>query len=196
MVNTLFNSYIFIFAFFPIVLLGYFGLNHFQKYTAAKFFLKIASLYFYGYFNWWYLLIIVTSVVLNYCFSCIMLRDRTAKIVRKTIFKLALILNIGSLFYFKYYDFSIGNINLLFQSDFPLLHFLLPLGISFFTFRQLSYVIDSDKRDKKSTNTIFDYTLFVTYFHSWLRDRLSSMMRWCQSMPTSARRDLTRITLR
>jgi len=95
-----------------------------------------------------------------------MLRDRTAKIVRKTIFKLALILNIGSLFYFKYYDFSIGNINLLFQSDFPLLHFLLPLGISFFTFRQLSYVIDSDKRDKKSTNTIFDYTLFVTYFHS------------------------------
>lgn len=161
----LFNSYIFIFAFFPIVLLGYFGLNHFQKYTAAKVFLIIASLYFYGYFNWWYLLIIVTSVVLNYCFSRIMLREKTSKTVRKTIFILALILNIGSLFYFKYYDFFIGNINSLFQSDFPLLHLLLPLGISFFTFQQLSYVIDSYKREKNIAKyNFFDYALFVTYF--------------------------------
>ena len=97
----LFNSYIFIFAFFPIVLLGYFGLNHFQKYTAAKIFLIIASLYFYGYFNWWYLLIIVTSVVLNYCFSRIMLRDKTSKTVRKTIFVLALIMGILAAVVFK-----------------------------------------------------------------------------------------------
>ncbi len=161
----LFNSYIFIFVFFPIVLLGYFGLNHFQKYTAAKIFLIIASLYFYGYFNWWYLLIIVTSVALNYCFSRIMLRDKTSKAVRKVIFITALALNIGSLFYFKYYDFFIGNINSLFQSDFPLLHLLLPLGISFFTFQQLSYVIDSYKRDDKIAEyNFFDYALFVTFF--------------------------------
>lgn len=161
----LFNSYIFVFAFFPIVLLGYFGLNHFQKYTAAKIFLIIASLYFYGYFNWWYLLIIVSSVVLNYSFSRIMLRDKTSKGIRKTVFVSALILNIGSLFYFKYYDFFIGNINALFKSDFPLLHLLLPLGISFFTFQQLSYVIDSYKRDEKIAEyNFFDYALFVTYF--------------------------------
>ena len=161
----LFNSYIFIFAFFPLVLLGYFGLNHFQKYTAAKIFLIITSLYFYGYFNWWYLLIIVSSVVLNYSFSRIMLRDKTSKGVRKTIFISALILNIGSLFYFKYYDFFIGNVNLLFHSDFPLLHLLLPLGISFFTFQQLSYMIDSYKRDEKIAEyNFFDYALFVTYF--------------------------------
>ena len=147
----LFNSYIFILAFFPIVLLGYFGLNHFRKYTAAKIFLIVASLYFYGYFNWWYLLIIVTSVVLNYSFSRVMLRERTARPLRRAVFLLALALNIGSLFYFKYYDFFIGNINALFQADFPLLHLLLPLGISFFTFQQLSYVIDSYKRDKNIT---------------------------------------------
>ena len=161
----LFNSYIFILAFFPIVLLGYFGLNHFRKYTAAKIFLIVASLYFYGYFNWWYLLIIVTSVVLNYSFSRVMLRERTARPLRRAVFLLALALNIGSLFYFKYYDFFIGNINALFQADFPLLHLLLPLGISFFTFQQLSYVIDSYKRDKNITEyNFFDYALFVTYF--------------------------------
>lgn len=161
----LFNSYIFIFAFFPIVLLGYFGLNRFQKYTAANIFLIIASLFFYGYFNWWYLLIIVSSVVLNYSFSRIMLSEKTAKALRKPVFFLALALNIGSLFYFKYYDFFIGNINALFRTDFPLLHLLLPLGISFFTFQQLSYVIDSYKRDEKiSKYNFFDYALFVTYF--------------------------------
>ena len=161
----LFNSYIFIFAFFPIVLLGYFGLNHFHKYTAAKFFLIIASLYFYGYFNWWYLLIIVTSVALNYILSRVMLRDKTSNAVRKTVFIMALTLNIGSLFYFKYYDFFIENINAIFMTDFTLLHLLLPLGISFFTFQQLSYVIDSYKYDEKIADYDFlDYALFVTYF--------------------------------
>ena len=161
----LFNSYVFVFAFFSIVMLGYFGLNHFQKYTAAKVYLMIASLYFYGYFNWWYLLIIATSVLLNFSFSHVMLREKTTKAVRKAVFMVALTLNIGSLFYFKYYDFFIGNINVLFRTDFPLLHLLLPLGISFFTFQQLSYVIDSYKRDAQIAEYNFlDYALFVTYF--------------------------------
>ena len=161
----LFNSYIFIFAFFPIVLLGYFGLNHFRKYTAAKVFLIAASLYFYGYFNWSYLLIIMISVGLNYLFSRILLNEKTRQAYRKAIFALALTLNIGSLLYFKYYDFFISNINALFKTDFTLLHLLLPLGISFFTFQQLSYVIDSYKHDEKIAEyNFFDYALFITYF--------------------------------
>ena len=161
----LFNSYVFIFAFFPIVLLGYFGFNHFNKYTAAKVFLIFASLYFYGYFNWWYLLIIITSVVLNYVFSRILLNDKVSHVCRKVVFAFALTINIGSLFYFKYYDFFVDNINMLFKTDFMLLHLLLPLGISFFTFQQLSYVIDSYRRDEKIAEyNFFDYALFVTYF--------------------------------
>ena len=161
----LFNSYIFIFAFFPIVLIGYFGLNHFQKFTLAKIFLIVASLFFYGYFNWWYLLIIVTSVVLNYFFSRVMLSEKTAEIVRRLVFLVALFINIGSLFYFKYYDFFIDNFNAVLKTDFSLLNLLLPLGISFFTFQQLSYVIDSYKRDKNIAKyNFFDYALFVTYF--------------------------------
>lgn len=161
----LFNSYIFVLAFLPIVLIGYFGLNHFRKYTAAKVFLILASLFFYGYFNWWYLLIIVSSVALNYLFSQLMLNEKIKNCVRKLIFVIALTLNIGSLFFFKYYDFFISNVNAIFKTDWSLLHILLPLGISFFTFQQLSYVIDSYKHDKNIKQYNFlDYALFVTYF--------------------------------
>ena len=162
----LFNSYIFVLAFFPIVLLGWFGLNHFKQYYAAKIFLILASLFFYGYYNWWYLLIIVFSVVLNYTFSSIMLSEKDGcKRIRKPIFGLALAVNIGSLFFFKYFDFFIGNINAVFKSSFPFLHIALPLGISFFTFQQLSYVIDSYKGDENIRKyNFFDYALFVTYF--------------------------------
>lgn len=162
----LFNSYIFVLAFFPIVLVGWFGLNHFKQYQAAKIFLIIASLVFYGYYNWWYLLIIILSVILNYSFSSIMLSEKDGcRKIRKLIFGLSLTVNIGSLFFFKYFDFFIGNVNAIFKTDFPFLHIALPLGISFFTFQQLSYVIDSYKGDENIKKyNFFDYALFVTYF--------------------------------
>ena len=162
----LFNSYIFVLVFLPIVLLGWFGLNHLKKNYVAKIFLILASLFFYGYCNWWYLLIIVFSVIMNYTFSSIMLSKRTScQRIRKPIFGLALAVNIGSLFFFKYFNFFIGNVNAVFKTDFPFLHIALPLGISFFTFQQLSYVIDSYKGDTKIKKyNFFDYTLFVVYF--------------------------------
>lgn len=162
----LFNSYIFVLLFFPIVLIGYFGLNHFKQYQTAKAFLIIASLFFYGYYNWWYLLIIVFSVILNYLFSCIMLsKNNGCKNVRKVIFGLALTVNIGSLFFFKYFDFFISNVNEVFKTSLPFLHIALPLGISFFTFQQLSYIIDSYNGDENIRKYNFlDYALFVTYF--------------------------------
>ena len=160
----LFNSYVFVLLFFPIVIIGYFTLNHFHKYNLSKVFLLIASLFFYGYFNWWYLLIIIGSIILNYIFSVTMLKtpkDRSA--FRKIILALALTLNIGSLFFFKYYDFFIGNINGIFNTNVTLLNLMLPLGISFFTFQQLSYVIDSYKNEVP-VYSFLDYSLFVTYF--------------------------------
>ena len=148
-----------------MVLIGYFGFNHFGKYRSAKVFLIFASLFFYGYFNWWYLFIIVSSVILNDLLRRFLLKEDAKNSFRKIVFALALLLNIGSLFFFKYYDFFISNVNALFKTDWPLLHILLPLGISFFTFQQLSYVIDSYKRDKNIARyNFFDYTLFVTYF--------------------------------
>ena len=137
-------------------------LNKFKKYDLAKISLLIASLFFYGYFNWWYLLIIVFSIILNYIFSKIMLTNESM-VLKKCVFAVSLIINIGSLFFFKYYDFFVSNINNVFKSDIKLLNLLLPLGISFFTFQQLSYVIDSYKKDVPLYNFL-DYALFVSYF--------------------------------
>ncbi len=160
----LFNSYIFVLLFFPIVLIGYFTLNHFNKYNFAKVFLLTASLFFYGYFNWWYLMIIVSSIILNYLFSLTMLKTPKEKsVLRKTVLAISLTLNIGSLFFFKYYDFFISNVNGIFNTNAPLLNLMLPLGISFFTFQQLSYVIDSYKNEVP-VYSFLDYSLFVTYF--------------------------------
>lgn len=160
----LFNSYVFVLLFFPIVLIGYFSLNHFHRYNCAKLFLMIASLFFYGYFNRWYLLIIISSIILNYTFSIFMLKiPKEKSVLKKTVFVLSLTLNIGSLFFFKYYDFFISNINGMFNINIPLLNLMLPLGISFFTFQQLSYVIDSYKNEVP-LYSFLDYALFVTYF--------------------------------
>lgn len=158
----LFNSYIFIFVFFPIVLFGWFGLNHFKAYNLAKIFLCGMSLWFYAYFNSSYLVIIICSILANYLISFIV-----TKLSRPYQKKLALIVgiltNLGILFYFKYYDFFFENINVLFHTDFNMKHILLPLGISFFTFQQLSYIIDRCT-DQAKHYSLVDYASFVTFF--------------------------------
>jgi len=161
----LFNSYIFILAFYPITLIGYYSLNiYFPKSgnTAAKGWLLLASLVFYGYFNPSYLAIIITSILVNYYLSRVMLKNGN-ELLRKAAYALGLALNIGCLFFYKYYDFFITNTNALFKTSFPLINVVLPLGISFFTFQQLSYVIDSYKR-KVPEYSILDYALFVSFF--------------------------------
>ncbi|QQO10192.1 MBOAT family O-acyltransferase [Breznakiella homolactica] len=83
--------------------------------------------------------------------------------MRKIWLILALFSNLAVLLYFKYYDFFFININRIFGSSFALKHLLLPLGISFFTFQQLSYIIDSYRGEVPDYNFL-DYALFVTYF--------------------------------
>lgn len=158
----LFNSYVFILFFLPVCMIGYFGLNHFKKDFLAQLFLLGMSLWFYGYFNPSYLVIILVSIVINYLFSGVLL---TAKkpILKKSLLIIALLFNVGILFYFKYYNFFIENVNQVFKTDFNLKNVVLPLGISFFTFQQLSYVIDSYWDDVPRYGFI-KYASFVTYF--------------------------------
>lgn len=158
----LFNSYIFIFIFLPLTLFGWYGLNRLKAYEWAKAFLTLMSLWFYGYFNYYYLLIIIISILANYSISFLLTYAKS----RKTHY-LGLVTgiaaNLGLLFYFKYYDFFIENINLLFSADFNLKHILLPLGISFFTFQQLSFIIDRST-GKTEHYSLINYAAFVTFF--------------------------------
>lgn len=155
----LFNSYIFIFVFLPIALIGYYLLNHFVKYRLSKLFLIGMSLWFYGYFNMEYLVIIIASILLNY--SLVSMIHKTEH--KKLCLWIGIGLNVGILFYFKYMDFFIQNVNALLSTNIPLLKLLLPLGISFFTFQQLSFIIDSYK-DPSLQYSLLDYTLFVVFF--------------------------------
>ena len=159
--KLLFNSYIFIFLFLPVTLLGYFFINKFSFFF-GKLWLLGMSLWFYAYFNIKYLPIITGSILLNYAFNRLIAASGSP--FRKKIWLVvALAANIGVLFYFKYYDFFIGNINAVFKTSFSFHRLILPLGISFFTFQQLSYVIDC-YRGEVPDYKILDYALFVTFF--------------------------------
>jgi D-alanyl-lipoteichoic acid acyltransferase DltB (MBOAT superfamily) len=154
----LFNSYIFVFLFFPICLLGYYGLVHARQGKAAKIFLTGMSFWFYGYFNPVYLLIMLGSIAVNYLFH----RLLSARPDRKLMI-LAVVCNLGVLFYFKYYDFFVSTINGIFGTNLLLRNVLLPLGISFFTFQQISFVVDTYRGEVRDCGMI-DYALFVSFF--------------------------------
>lgn len=158
----LFNSYIFLFAFLPLVLIGYYGLNYAKLYRAAQAYLIGMSLWFYGYNNIYYLAILVVSILLNYCLAkgLFSLENRQQ---RRLLLWIGVLLNLGILFYFKYFDFFIENMNSLLKKDYTLLHVILPLGISFYTFQQLSFVIDCYKRECEEY-TLLEYASYVTFF--------------------------------
>lgn len=175
----LFNSYIFIFLFLPITLIGYYACNQYKRYELGKAWLTVMSLWFYGYFNFSYLLIMLSSIAVNYGLHAWMYqagiredgekraehpaRDILWKKRIRVPFLLGMLFNIGILFYFKYYDFFIENMNAAFRSDFALKHILLPLGISFFTFQQISFLVDI-YRGEGGKYSFIDYALFVCFF--------------------------------
>ncbi len=159
----LFNSYVFILFFLPITLLVYYGLNRIGKERAAKWFLIAMSLWFYAYFHKSYFWLLSGSIVFNFICSRVILRQAHNSLKRKGALTVGILANIGVIFYFKYFDFFLENVNLLFGSKFTLLNILMPLGISFFTFQQISYLVDSYRGETKAYR-FEDYALFVTFF--------------------------------
>ncbi len=162
----LFNSYIFIFIFLPLTLAGWYFLNNLNRDRLALAFLTGMSLWFYAYFNINYLALIVISILGNYAISAYLHHCEkmdNLRIPRKITIILGVILNLGILFYFKYFDFFIENINAVFRANFNLRNILLPLGISFFTFQQLSYIIDRGWGKARHYNFL-EYAAFVTFF--------------------------------
>lgn len=158
----LFNSYIFLFLFFPIVLFGYYGLHRLGYKKPALGFLIMMSMWFYGYNSIEYLIILIISIVLNYLLVGLMGRIKDA-LPKRLVFAAGLLLNIGILFYFKYYDFFIENINAVIKTDFGFLQLALPLGISFYTFQQMSYVIDSYRKECEQYS-LLEYAAYVSFF--------------------------------
>ena len=158
-----FNSYIFVLFFLPVTLIGYFALNHFRKEKYAKIFLIGMSLWFYAYFHFSYLFIILASILFNYGCSKILENSSIKSSVRRTSLYVGILVNIGVIFYFKYFDFFLENIHWLLKEDYVTKNILMPLGISFFTFQQISYLVDAYHKETKKYSFV-DYALFVSFF--------------------------------
>ena len=158
----LFSSYEFLFAFLPLTALGYFALSRVNSPYPQRVFLVAASLFFYSFFEWRYFLIIAASILVNFAAAKISLGTDSKQIKQLLLF-LSVVFNVGLIGYYKYYDFAVDTLNSIASTDFMLKGILIPLGISFFTFQQLSFQIRTYKTADKSLNFI-DYTLFVSFF--------------------------------
>ncbi len=160
----LFNSYEFIFFFLPFTFFIYFYLLNKRLIIGAKGFLVFASLFFYSWWNIAYLPLILTSMLFNYIIGNSLNENfKKVKVSKKALLTFGIIVNLSLLGYFKYTDFFIENFNLAFDGSVPLLHLALPLAISFFTFQQIAYLVDS-YRGETSEYDFLNYALFVTFF--------------------------------
>lgn len=159
----LFNSLEFLFIFLPITFFIYFYLNKKRLVMLATGWMVVASLIFYGYWNYKYLTLILLSMVFNYTVGYTLSHPSNLKINRKFVLFLGIAGNVGLLCYYKYFDFLINNINAVLHSGFDTLKIALPLGISFFTFTQIAYLVDAYKKEVREYDFL-NYALFVTFF--------------------------------
>ncbi len=148
----LFNSYIFIFLFLPVTLLGFVLLG--KSRTLVMYWLTLASLVFYSYWNPAYLPLLLGSIGVNFGLGKAIARHNS-----KPILTLGITLNLALIAYYKYAGFFLS----MSSSSFDLASTILPLGISFFTFQQIAYLVDTYKK-KTVVHSFSEYALFVSFF--------------------------------
>jgi len=165
----LFNSNVFIFGYFPVVLIGFFLIAR-CSHAAAGAWLALASFFFYG---WWSIKavpLLLGSACCNYLFGKLITPAGTGEADPRRSFLLlaiAIVANLAVLGFFKYANFFIENVNLLLggldRGTIRSLDIVLPIGISFYTFTQIAFLVDSRQGKVKERNFIH-YLVFVTYF--------------------------------
>jgi len=156
----LFNSYVFLFAFLPVVWIVFRALGRFGPARIAMGFLTVASLAFYSYWNPPFVALILASVGFNYLWGRWIARAESKHRWRLV---LGVAINLASIAYFKYTGFFLENLNALTGAGVAIPDIFLPLGISFFTFQQIAYLADCH-RGSTGEHGFVQYCLFVTFF--------------------------------
>lgn len=156
--KVFFNSLEFIYAFLPLTLVLYYFTGKYQNGKFSVYFLAIASMIFYIMWSMEFFVLLITSVIFNFFSGRALFYKRS-----KVILTISIVLNLGVLGYFKYANFFIDNINRSVGSDLNFINIILPLGISFFTFTQISFLFES-YRHKTEEKNLIRYILFVTFF--------------------------------
>lgn len=159
----LFNSHVFILCFLPITLILYYGIARRLGSRYARWFLVLASLFFYSWWDVRNLPILLTSILVNYGVASRILASEGRR--RKAWLLAGIVFDLGLLGYFKYTAFAVDTVNRLLETGLAVPHIVLPLGISFFTFTQIACLVDS-YRDETAVRgyTKSGYFLFVTIF--------------------------------
>lgn len=160
----LFNSYPFIGLFLPITLVGFFLIAK-ASHMGAALWLGIASLAFYGWWDPRYIGLLLLSIIFNYGIGRAISKQRERGSPRhaKSILIIGIVCDLALLFYYKYTDFFISSANQAFHTQFPLVNLVLPLGISFFTFTQIAFLVDTYRGEAKEYDPVH-YLFFVTNF--------------------------------
>jgi D-alanyl-lipoteichoic acid acyltransferase DltB (MBOAT superfamily) len=162
----IFTSPEFIYVFFPFVFILYYILNYFKKYLLSKWFLVIASICFYAYGSLDFTPLFILSITFNYLIGRYISSTHEIKYkvkFRKIFLISGIFLNLFLLGYYKYTNFFLENVNFFSSNQISLIDLILPIGISFFTFQLLAYLIDSYEGKTKDYKFL-DYLLFITFF--------------------------------
>jgi alginate O-acetyltransferase complex protein AlgI len=160
----LFNSYAFILGFMPLTLFLFHGLRGAGRARSSIGLLTVMSLIFYGWWNPIYLLLIIPLMLANFVLaSRIVPREGRRPRAAKALLVVGLGLNLAALGYFKYANFFVDNLNAITGLDFVLSKVVLPIGISFFTFQKIAFLVDA-YRGRVDRLNFLDYVLFVTFF--------------------------------
>ena len=176
----LFNSLPFIFLFLPVVVAGFFVLGRKSPMSAAAW-LTLASLFFYGWWNPLYVGLLVLSMVFNYRAGVAIAQQRS-----RGLLTLAVAADLALLAYYKYANFFVDNLNAALQTQLSLGEIILPLGISFFTFTQIAFLVDAYQGKAREYNFVH-FALFVTYFPHLIA---GPILHHAEMMPQFARRDI------
>jgi len=154
-----FSSLIFICVFLPIVLI----LHQVVKSMALKnTILIITSLLFYAYGEPIFIFLVFVSTIANYLFGLAV--DNQRQGFRKVMLVLSIVFNVGLLIVFKYTDMILSSVNSIFRMDLPMANIALPIGISFYTFQAISYVVDVYRGLSKSQKNYFNVLLYISFF--------------------------------
>jgi len=162
---VLFNSYVFLLLFLPIVLLGWWSIRPTRERLV---FLAVASYVFYGYWDWRFAFLMLGTTIVDYVAgkTIYAATDRGA---RRRWLVLSLVFNLGMLAFFKYFDFFTGSVNAVLEGlglpgGLPILHVVLPIGISFYIFESLTYTIDIYRGIARPANSFYHYAVFISIF--------------------------------
>ncbi|MDO4618027.1 MAG: MBOAT family protein [Clostridia bacterium] len=159
----LFSSTVFIYLFLPAVLIIYYGLL-FKSRTLQNVFLFLVSIFFYAWGEPKLVLLMILSIFINWASGLLVSKYKDKKPIKRIIITVSVILNLSMLFIFKYLNFTSEILFSLFGKSSPIPKIVLPIGISFFTFQAMSYVLDIARGRGEAQKNILNTGLYISFF--------------------------------